>query len=454
MKVMLHGVFAILLCVSGVGCASIRHATMVDVVDIGDKITTKYRYYCVGTSQEDFRRWLEEGAEDIEWSPGSYRIGGKSIESQNKLELSNIQPNVFSKGGIPILVAERTIGEERWGKSDAARLGWFVFYMCTAGLLPVFPNGSETEKMFSVAIASDKVLARQLVVKERRDEIVSLFTPLAFLFYHGRPTFKGNEKSKVFSKTVCSLGAGGCSTGIEALAYGLAVKLKELEDAGEVTDDTMQSAALLHRRHGEAKRNSLLKKALNQSSLAINCTGYAVDRVQDSNVLPIKPVVQTVNAYTLDRFVWDSDRDYACSFALKMNGECTIEAFSSIENEFREHVRNAFLKSHPSVDARFLIVDVRPSVDKGKVVGTAAVLTIKPVSMAYDAKMRQGKISVRFGPGQYEEARAWARKNIETLARDKNLVLVTGQLPPEARYYSLGETVKDGNVLEIEFRTE
>ena len=47
----------------------------------------------------------------------------------------------------------------------------------------------------------------------------------------------------------------------------------------------------------------------------------------------------------------------------------------------------------------------------------------------------------------------WMSYNIETLARDKNIALVTGQLPPAAKYYSLGEKV-DGNVMEIEFKTE
>lgn len=43
--------------------------------------------------------------------------------------------------------------------------------------------------------------------------------------------------------------------------------------------------------------------------------------------------------------------------------------------------------------------------------------------------------------------------NIICLVRDKNIALTTGQLPPAATYYSLGEKV-DGNVMEIEFKTE
>ena len=50
-------------------------------------------------------------------------------------------------------------------------------------------------------------------------------------------------------------------------------------------------------------------------------------------------------------------------------------------------------------------------------------------------------------------AGSWLRRNIETLAYDENIMLVTGQAPPEGHYYSFGEKI-EGNVMEIEFRTE
>lgn len=46
------------------------------------------------------------------------------------------------------------------------------------------------------------------------------------------------------------------------------------------------------------------------------------------------------------------------------------------------------------------------------------------------------------------------KRFVETIVLDKNIALTTGQLPPAATYYSLGESLKDGNVLEIEFKTE
>ncbi|MBR6470857.1 MAG: hypothetical protein IKS83_03590 [Victivallales bacterium] len=120
---------------------------------------------------------------------------------------------------------------------------------------------------------------------------------------------------------------------------------------------------------------------------------------------------------------------------------------------FSENLRSAYLRMHPGVNAGSLVVDVRPALDNGRISGRAAVLTIAPESLSYDAVTRRGRLSVRFNPGQAEEARAWIRGNIETLARDKNIRLVTGQLPPAATYYSLDERI-EGNVMEIEFKTE
>lgn len=74
--------------------------------------------------------------------------------------------------------------------------------------------------------------------------------------------------------------------------------------------------------------------------------------------------------------------------------------------------------------------------------------------MDYDPDTRKGRIAVEFAKGHYEEARLWARGNIETLVRDKNVALVTGNVPSQAKFYLGAERVRDGNVLEIEFETE
>ena len=82
------------------------------------------------------------------------------------------------------------------------------------------------------------------------------------------------------------------------------------------------------------------------------------------------------------------------------------------------------------------------------------MLTISVASLIYDPNTRKGKLAVRVNANQYEEARQWVRKNIETLARDKNIALTTGEIPPAAKFYLGREEFKDGNTLEIEFKTE
>ena len=113
-----------------------------------------------------------------------------------------------------------------------------------------------------------------------------------------------------------------------------------------------------------------------------------------------------------------------------------------------------YLDSYPAADSKALKVAFSDLKIEGRLVaGRASVLTIAPVSLSYDVHTRRGKLSVRFNAGQAEEARAWIHRNIKTLVRDRNIALTTGQQPPEATYYSLGETV-EGNVMEIEFKTE
>ena len=79
---------------------------------------------------------------------------------------------------------------------------------------------------------------------------------------------------------------------------------------------------------------------------------------------------------------------------------------------------------------------------------------VKIQTLVYDPDTRKGHISVTFAEGHYAEARRWTRKNIETLARDKNVALRTGEIPGAAKFYLGAERVKAGNVLEIEFETE
>ena len=180
------------------------------------------------------------------------------------------------------------------------------------------------------------------------------------------------------------------------------------------------------------------------------------DRQQDKKEVLPKDVTASPNIppYRVINLVRQKGNDFAYTFSLELPGDTSIQTFFGVQNIFANEVRTAYQMEYPNADMSSLRVVVQPSLSNGRIVGRAEVLTIVPVALSYDASARLGKLSVRFNANQYEEARVWARKNIETLARDKNIALVSGEIPPAARFYSLGESLKDGNILEIEFKTE
>ncbi|MBQ3340790.1 MAG: hypothetical protein IJG84_02760 [Kiritimatiellae bacterium] len=152
----------------------------------------------------------------------------------------------------------------------------------------------------------------------------------------------------------------------------------------------------------------------------------------------------------------ESGSDFAYRFVLELTGEDkSLKTFRSVQREFREAVKEDYTESFPGVRQNDLYVDFPEyKLNNGKIEGRAVVLTISVVAMKYDPSNRAGKLSIRVNANQYEEARKWVRKNIETLARDKNIALTTGEIPPAAKFYLGREELKDGNILEIEFKTE
>jgi hypothetical protein len=126
-----------------------------------------------------------------------------------------------------------------------------------------------------------------------------------------------------------------------------------------------------------------------------------------------------------------------------------------VQQEFRKAVKEDYVESTPGAESSNLYVEFPEyELKGGKIEGRAVVLTISVTSLTYDPNTRKGRLAVKVSANQYEEARKWIRKNIETLARDKNIALVTGEIPPAAKFYLGREELKDGNILEIEFKTE
>ena len=147
---------------------------------------------------------------------------------------------------------------------------------------------------------------------------------------------------------------------------------------------------------------------------------------------------------------------YAYRFKLEMLDESggRLNAYHRVQHEFRSMLLEEAARTFDG-DFSTLFVEFPAFNLKGKIVeGRAVVLTMKPLSLAYNPETRRGSISISLAANQFDVARRLVRKNIEALARNSNIVVENGQLPPAAKFYLGREEVKDGNVLEVEFMTE
>jgi hypothetical protein len=179
------------------------------------------------------------------------------------------------------------------------------------------------------------------------------------------------------------------------------------------------------------------------------------DRVERREKPPASTRVSATD-YSIELFerVCDDDFTYRFRLRLRDGADAGLSAMNRIKEELRASVAADYAGAHGGRRAD-VQVDFPVFALKGGVVeGRAEVMRIDVMSLNYDPRAQKGTMAVKIGSNRFEDARAWVRKNIETLARDKNIVLTTGEIPAAARFYLRGERVKDGSVLEIEFETE
>ena len=162
------------------------------------------------------------------------------------------------------------------------------------------------------------------------------------------------------------------------------------------------------------------------------------------------------DSYSIEQFERTADDEFAYAFRLRMRDDSDFgfSAMGAIKQDLRQAVSDDYLATYGG-NGGDIRVDFPEFAMRGPVVeGRAEVMRISVISLQYDAGSQKGVIAVKIGANRFEDARKWVRKNIETLSKDKNIALTTGQIPPEARFYLGAERVKDGNILEIEFETE
>ena len=174
--------------------------------------------------------------------------------------------------------------------------------------------------------------------------------------------------------------------------------------------------------------------------------------------LPVKKINAAVpqGGYAIEQFERTADDEFAYAFRLRMKDDADLglSAMGAVKRDLRQSVYDDYVATYGGTGSD-IRVDFPEFAMRGSIVeGRAEVMRISVISLQYDASTQKGVIAVKIGANRFEDARKWVRKNIETLAQDKNIALTTGQIPPEARFYLGAERVKDGNILEIEFETE
>ena len=374
---------------------------------------------------------------------------GASISTKNKYSVQaspqlmylceQRYPSVFAENGIPIkLVCTKKNFDAHTGR------GLFSVFISSFSysVIPAIVNQDSNES-YLVKFVETPELSFQFDIQIESKWAMTVFTPFALLMYKGEPSQIGfrnfykhhSDDSQQWPSLMDDVRQS-------ALAYGMAVKLKELEDVGKI--DVAKSI------EEEEKK---LKKV---GRVASDAPVVDEQDARSCSVAQLPAAQFSTPAYNIIACEREAGSDFAYRFVLELTGkDKSLRTFRSVQKEFRVAVKEDYIESFPAAGARSLFVDFPEyKLNNGKIEGRAVVLTISVTSLSYDPETRKGRLAVKVNANQYEEARKWIRKNIETLARDKNIALVTGEIPPAAKFYLGKEELKDGNVLEIEFRTE
>ena len=125
-----------------------------------------------------------------------------------------------------------------------------------------------------------------------------------------------------------------------------------------------------------------------------------------------------------------------------------------VKPEIERLLREAFLAERPGLDASVARAFALPEFKGRTILFKGVAFSMQPVSdgWRYDSDTQRGMVRLWVSEWMTpEEAKRWARENIEAIVKEKNVALEAGEAPPEgAVYRSLGESLENG-VLTVEF---
>jgi len=174
---------------------------------------------------------------------------------------------------------------------------------------------------------------------------------------------------------------------------------------------------------------------------------YHETKVVEARVPETAPwEIETVAAYRSGR------AEYRVS--IRDAAKKAFEVEREVKPEIERLLRDAFLAAQPGMDAKAVRTYALPEFAGRTIRFKGVAFSVQPLTdgWRYDADTGRGSVRLRISEGMSpDEAKRWARENIEAIVKEKNVALEAGKAPPEgAVYRSLGETLEDG-VLTVEF---
>jgi hypothetical protein len=357
---------------------------------------------------------------------------------------SKFQPNVFAADGIPVSMRIRM--KNFTGGSSVLDV---LLHVCSFTIFPVVVN---TSALYDCLIEVDGIdnNGGLFEVVDMVDDATSHLVPSPLWWYTDSPDVEGCPVFSQHRQTMISTWLN-----CEVYNQNRGVLGKDEESFGTIATVTSFNMNLLSQQNKDFPFDGLMQRALTYG-VAVKLKELEDSGKIDAMLKKKAAEVSTAPKHNIIRLDRDSDKTFTYSFELELveNPADFKKAWQTVLQDFAKSLKEDYVDAFPSADIASLEVSFSGFKRDGlRLNGTAAVLTLKPVSLEYNPHNRKGSMSVRFAEGQVSEASAWIRRNIKTLVRDKNIALTSGSLPSEGKFAITNEKI-DGNVMTIEFMVE
>ena len=349
-----------------VGCNNFRFAATPLVPDMGERIKTKNKYSV------------------IIWRPHSVWLNPLPTLQELQANLNANQPDVFSDNGLPIVVVQKTGNRHIAGVAEpvcisgSRNYGTALLFSFSGMTLPLYFTRNLSNS-YAIVI-DDKTIENTVEIKAEDEHALTCIGPVA-RFVPMPDEFKRSNGNRTFSvqKREGYPDAKG-EQWYAALAYGLAVRLKELEDSGKIdvalrSEYEGEDGYVYYQKYvvrpGDTKYDLAKRFKVSMIDVGVPVAGFATssDLKVGSTIFirmrtspyAVKPegrgannkpqsITNTVESNVSYRMI-DCSRedgsDFSYRFTIELIGEVSnpLSAFRAVQKDFRKAIKEDYLES-------------------------------------------------------------------------------------------------------------